>query len=71
MTPELVQVERKWKVNFVESGCFVQTRDTTTTTKFLLISFCEQRFVTDIKHESLYRNNQYFHKKNYSCTGDR
>ena len=33
MTPELVQVERKWRVNFVASGCLVHTRGTTPTTK--------------------------------------
>ena len=26
MTPELVQVERKWRVNMFQSGCFFLTR---------------------------------------------
>ena len=36
VTPELVQVERKWRVNFVESGCLVQTRETTTKKRAVL-----------------------------------
>ena len=36
VTPELVQVERKWRVNFVESGCLVQTRETTTEKRAVL-----------------------------------